>query len=73
MSKALEVGKNYGGVFGLDASKGACMVYMGGDNWQLQKPGVVKDVISADTTAKALAYINQPSVSMGSVGGAYHR
>ena len=65
MQKQLEIGKNYGGAFGLDVSKGQYMIYQGGDNWLAKKPGAERVIVTPDTTAKALAYINQPSVNMG--------
>ena len=64
-SKTLEVGKDYGCVFGLESSKGMSLVYQGGNKWLARKPGAESVIESAGTTAKALAYINQPSIHMG--------
>lgn len=61
----LEIGKNYGSVFGLDEKKGMNLVYMGGNNWKAEKPGAAKEMVSEDTTKKALEYINRPSIHMG--------
>lgn len=68
--KQLEIGGNYGEIFGLEAEKGKKLIYRGGDMWQgidTQK-GVDKTIESAGTTAKALEYINRPSVFMGRMG-----
>lgn len=64
-SKQLEIGKDYGAIFGLDASKGSTLVYLGGDKWQATKPGATKELTSPGTTAKAVEYINRPAIRMG--------
>lgn len=66
MTKQLEIGKNYGFVFGLDEKKGQ-IVFLGGDSWKAIKPGMEKVMESADTTKKAIEYINRPTVHMGSM------
>ena len=73
MTRELEVGKDYGAIFGVSADKGCHLTYLGGNMWRAEKPGTVRDIDSAASTAKALAYINQPSIQMGSVGAGYHR
>ena len=63
--KTLEIGKNYGECFGLDASKGCEMIYSGGDNWLARKPGAEKIITTPDTTKKAIEYINRPYIHLG--------
>ena len=60
----LTIGDNYGSIFGLDSTKGQKMIYLGGSKWRAEKPGITKEMDSPDTVAKALAYINTPSVHM---------
>ena len=71
--QALEVGKDYGSIFGLDAGKGCHLYYIGGTMWRAERPGLTVERDNAGATAKAIRYINQPSVQMGSIGAAYHR
>lgn len=65
--KTLEIGKNYGGCFGLESDKGQKMIYLGGNKWRGEngEKSVEKDCDK--TTAKAIEYINRPSVMMGSM------
>ena len=64
--KTLEIGTDYGFVFGLDAkNKDQHMVYGGGDTWTAKEGTRERTTESAGTTAKALEYINRPSVMMG--------
>jgi hypothetical protein len=46
MQKQLEIGQNYGGVFGLDTAKGQYMIYQGGDNWLAKKPGAERVIVT---------------------------
>jgi hypothetical protein len=39
MKKELEIGENYGDIFGLDFNGDKKMIYKGDDNWLLVKPG----------------------------------
>jgi hypothetical protein len=64
-NKILEVGKNYGSIFGLDEKKSNKMVFLGGIKWRAEKPGLTKEMDSEITTKNALEYINRPSVHMG--------
>ncbi len=64
MSKQLEIGKNYGECFGLNPASGQQLIYKGENNWLAIKPGAERVLVSADTTAKALEYINRPSINM---------
>ena len=64
--KNLEIGKNYGGVFGKDSSKGGKAIYRGDDNWEMTNyDGVTQTIKNPKATEVAVKYINQPSVSMG--------
>lgn len=63
--KTLEIGKNYGSVFGLNAEKGQKAIYLGGNLWRAEKPGASAERESEDMTEAALEYINRPSVFMG--------
>jgi len=66
MNKQLEIGHDYASIFGLDPEdKGQHMIYNGGNKWLAQQPGSEREIESEKTTALALAYINQPSVSIG--------
>lgn len=55
--RELEINHNYGGCFGLRA--GQAIIYRGGNTWELQEGDRRKTIESPDTTAKALAYLNQ--------------
>jgi hypothetical protein len=63
--KALEINKDYGFVFGLDLKKNQHMIYGGGDTWTAKEGTRERTTESAGTTAKALEYINRPTVMMG--------
>jgi len=63
--KTLEIGKNYGACFGLDADKGEKMIYLGGNKWRGENGGKSLEIESEKTTKSALEYINRPSVTMG--------
>lgn len=63
--KTLEIGSNYGSIFGLNTAKGQQMIYGGGDRWTMKEGEREKTIESPDTTKKALAYINQPTINMG--------
>jgi hypothetical protein len=63
--KNLEIGKNYGGIFGLNADSGKKMIYNGGDRWTAVKGEQSQTMDSAKTTAAALEYINRPSCGTG--------
>jgi hypothetical protein len=67
MDKKLEIGTNYGDIFGLDPKKGMRMIYLGGNKWRCEKPGVVKEIEGEVTTKNAIEYINQPSIHMGRI------
>lgn len=62
--KSLIIGKNYGGVFGLDSNKGKKMIYNGGDNWIGINGDKTQSLVSPQTTQKVLEYINRPSVNI---------
>lgn len=61
--KSLEVGKNYGDIFGLPEEKK--MIYAGGNTWKAVwgDKEMIKE--SPETTQKALEYINRPSYGTG--------
>jgi hypothetical protein len=63
--QSLEIGTDYGRIFGLSAERGQHLIYQGGDSWLAQQPGSEKVVESAKTTASALAYIGKTAVRMG--------
>ena len=66
MSKQLEIGKDYGSVFGLDAkTKGQHAYYLGGIKWRMEQPGKQMECESQVTTDNAVKYINQPSYKVG--------
>lgn len=66
MNKTLEIGKDYGSIFGLTPEMGT-MVYNGGDSWTGSNPaaGKTMTLIAPKQTERALEYINRPNVSMG--------
>jgi len=67
MEKTLEIGTDYGFVFGLDAkNKNQHMIYNGADSWTAKEGSRERTADSAGTTAKVLEYINRPTVMMGS-------
>lgn len=63
--KTLEIGRNYGEIFGLDATKGNKIIYLGGTLFMAHKGEKTMEVDSAPTVEKIKEYINRPSVSMG--------
>lgn len=66
--KTLEIGKDYGSIFGIDSKTGKKVIYMGGNTWKAVMPGkgeMVKE--SEGTTKNAIEYINRPSYTMGSM------
>jgi hypothetical protein len=66
--KELKVGKDYASIFGLDPDdKGQHLIYKGGNKWLAQQPGSEREIESEQTTRNALAYINQPRISMGTL------
>jgi hypothetical protein len=65
MNKQLEIGKDYGIIFGLDASKGMMMIYQGGISWMCIKPGAEKIIESQGTTDNAIKYISAAPVHCG--------
>lgn len=65
--KTLEIGKNYGEVFGLNPADGNKLIYLGGTLFEGYKGEKTMQVNSQKTLDQVLAYINRPSVSMGSV------
>ena len=65
--KTLEIGKDYGFVFGLTKGMGT-MVFNGNDSWTATKSnGQTMTNVSQKTTASALEYINRAGVSMGAM------
>jgi hypothetical protein len=67
MAKQLEIGKDYGCIFGLSSDKGQYMIYGGGINWMAKNGDKTQTVDSQQTTDNAVAYINRPSIHMGSL------
>jgi len=65
MTNELEINKDYAGIFGLDTDKGQHMIYLGGIKWEMREGDRMQQVESQGTTDKAMAYVNQPSISMG--------
>ena len=63
--KNLEVNKDYGYVWGLDAEKGMHMIYLGGIKFRAEKPGAVQESESQGTYDQVMAYVNSPTVHMG--------
>lgn len=64
MTNQLEIGKNYGEIFGLEKSNGT-IVYNGGINWTATQGDRIMTMDSQAQTDAAIKYINQPSVQMG--------
>jgi hypothetical protein len=62
--KNLEIGKNYGDIFGLDEQKGQKMIYNGGISWTAINGDKQFTKDSQETTDNAIKYINQPSYGM---------
>jgi hypothetical protein len=70
MTKELQIGKDYGEIFGLDSKKGQHLIYNGGYSWTGINGDVKKTFENKiETTNNALEYINQPSTSMGNILG----
>jgi hypothetical protein len=67
MARQLEVGKNYGEIFGLDPAQQKFMIFNGGVNWTAKNGDKTQTVDSQQTTDNAVAYINRPSIHMGSL------
>ena len=68
--KQLEINKDYGFVFGIDAKKGQHMIYMGDNIWQAKQLG--KDPMDRKcekTSQKVLDFINTPRINMGKFFG----
>lgn len=65
MKKQLEIGKDYGFVFGLDAKKGQTMTYLGGIKFIASNGIQSKEADSQGTYDKVLDYINLPRIKMG--------
>ncbi len=65
MKKKLEVGKNYGEIFGLSEEKGK-MIYLGDNKWRAEQGNRQMEKECEATTAKVMAYINKSSYKMGS-------
>ena len=64
MKIELQVGKDYGDIFGLQ--KGEHLFYMGGETWKAVSPGKVDMVKeSKGTTQKVIEYLNSPHYRIG--------
>ena len=67
MTKQLEIGKDYGFVFGLNPEKGQHMIYNGGNSWTAKEGDREMTKENAvETSEKVFTYINH-SVTMGSL------
>ena len=64
--KTLQIGENYGDVFGFDKDLNQSMIYNGGINWTATNGDKVKTIDSQGTTDKVIEYINRPFINMGS-------
>lgn len=71
--KELEVGKNYYEIFGNDESGTKKLIYNGGISWTAIDGERTMTQDNQKMTDKALEYINQPRVDMGSMGGGRRR
>ncbi len=59
MKKQLEIGKDYGFVFGLDSEKGKAMIYNGNNSWTAKDGDREMTKENAtETSEKVLTYIN---------------
>lgn len=65
MEEQLEIGHDYGSIFGLDKSKGQQAIYLGGNKWRLCKPGEERVVESEGTTRNAIKYVSFAPVHCG--------
>lgn len=63
--KNLEIGKNYGEIFGLDEQKGKKMIYNGEISWTAIDGDKQMTMDSQKTTDNAIEYINRPSYGTG--------
>jgi hypothetical protein len=54
MGKELEIGKDYGAIFGLDSKNGQHMIYNGDDNWTAINGEVKMTDNSPETTIEAI-------------------
>ena len=63
MNKTLEIGKNYGSIFGLNEKQQ--MIFNGGISWTTKEGGREMTKECQKTTDSALAYINRPSSGTG--------
>ena len=62
----LQIGKDYGDVFGLKAERGQHLIYMGGQTWKASSRGkedMVKE--SKGTTEKVIIYLNSSHYRVG--------
>ena len=64
--KTLQIGENYGDVFGFDKDLNQSMIYNGGINWTATNGDKVKTIDSQGTTDKVSEYINRSVINMGS-------
>jgi hypothetical protein len=65
--KPLEIGKDYGKIFGLDPKKDQHMFYQGGISWKAVSPKGERIADSQKMYNDALDTINTPEISMGRV------
>lgn len=63
--KELEIGKDYGFVFGLGKEKAQAIIYNGGNSWTMREGDREQTIESAATTKKAVEYINRSTIIMG--------
>lgn len=71
--KELEIGKDYYSIFGNDESGTKKLIYNGENSWTAIDGERTMTQVNQKMTEKALEYINQPSYSMGSIGGGRRR
>lgn len=64
--KTLEIGKDYGSIFGLDAkNKDQHLVYNGGNSWTMKEGAREQTVENGKYNEKVIDYINRPEIHMG--------
>lgn len=63
--KNLEIGHNYGDIFGLNKEKGQQFIYNGGISWTAKEGERSMTMDSQDNTDKAMKTINEPVINMG--------
>ena len=63
--KTLQIGENYGDVFGFDKDLGQTMIYNGGISWTATNGDKSKTIDSQGTSDKVLEYINRTSINQG--------